>query len=327
MAAKLRATFYQILCLFHNQPPLNQLSPKRSPPSAASKKDQDTRTRKAALREAIPSMASEMSYITNPFAFDGPARSPPPTGPLPPIPIGTPSGRRTAMRSPGSSSPSDYSASSANFILPPRNFVPSANQYFEETARLTRSLLPGSNPLRLSVYLEFCIFKWDCGKDFKTAKILASQAFKQALEDEEFITEADFVDAREIMAFLQTIANRSEGSSQISPKSPIVPIPASTSPTRKQATTPVLRFNTRSPGNSQSERTAGEPAKKSKTSHVVQQTSTSTRNGTDKEKKRRILELAEEEVRRRDSVKSGGSAASRQLTPPSMIVGWSSSKR
>jgi len=328
MAAKLRATFYQILCLFHNQPPLNQLSPKRTPSSSANKKDQETRTRKAALREAIPSVTSDMSYITNPFVAEYPALSPPPTGPLPPIPTtgSTPQGRRSSLRQAGFGSHSDYSAaSSANYIMPPRNFVPSANQFFEETARLARSLLPGSNPLRLSVYLEFCIFKWDCGKDFKAARSLASQAFKKALEDEEFITEADFADAREIMASLQSIADRTEGSSRTSPKSPIVPIPATTSPTRKQTTTPVSRFTTRSPGHRRPDHSSGkiigEPIKKSKASHVVQQTSTSTRNETDKEKKRRILEMAEEEVRRRDSVKSGGSAASRQLTPPSLIRG------
>jgi len=325
------------------------------------------------LRETIPSMISEISYMTNPFAAEGPAQSPPPTGPLPPIPTGTPQGRHTPLRPPGLNSSSDYSpTTTASFIMPPRNFVPKANEFFEETARLAQSLLPGSNPLRLSVYLEFCIFKWDCGKDFKTARKLASQAFQKALDDEEFITEADFADSREIMAFLQTIANRTEGSSRTSPKSQTTSVPIKTSPTHNQTTSPSSRNATRNPAhrkpvpkldngqntpvvprallqipisesgsdvrgtvpvdtpNSVFEEDQRTPpsdgtVRKSRTSHVTQQTSNASRKETNKEKKRRILEIAEEEIRRRDSVRSGGSAASRQATPPSMIR--SSNKR
>lgn len=119
MAAKLRASFYHVFCLFHNHPPVSsrshdsgsspssvltpkannaqtRQSPGRSPRNG---KENDGRRRsgKAPLRDPIPSMNSDTSYITNPYAA-GPAQTPPPLGPPPPIPSDA---RRTPTRPPG----------------------------------------------------------------------------------------------------------------------------------------------------------------------------------------------------------------------------------
>jgi hypothetical protein len=83
LSVKLRASFYHIFCLFHNQPPVTMtnmestesraLSPRSgngrrteqglSPPSKRNGKQ-------PALREPIDSIVSETSFVTNPYAAE-----------------------------------------------------------------------------------------------------------------------------------------------------------------------------------------------------------------------------------------------------------------
>jgi len=228
MAAKLRASFYHVFCLFHNNPAVNYLSPKRTSPSSPGRREQEakTRTRRAALRDAIPSMTSEASYITNPYAAEGPALSPPPSYPVPSIPSsGTPQGRRTPLRPPGlnlNGSP----PSSADFLMPSQNFVPVASVHFASAAILARKLLPGSDPLRLSVALEYCAFTWDCGKEYKAAGDIARQALRDVFKTQEGMDDADFEEANALVQAIAVIAKRGGGSLQSQ----------STSRARKQST-------------------------------------------------------------------------------------------
>ncbi|KAF2223190.1 14-3-3 domain-containing protein, partial [Elsinoe ampelina] len=218
MAAKLRASFYHVFCLFHNHPPISQLTPPKTSPNGKTntttdRPSTDTRARQAVLRETIPSMTSDASYVTNPYAFSGPAQTSPPPYPPPPIPTIQSPIPGTPLRPPGIgvSSPVQRSPpSSADFLMPPLNFVPAATAYFSQATVLARRLLPGSDPLRLSVAFESCAFSWECGKDFALAKEKAKATIRDVYSAPEGMEDADFEDAATLVQAIAAIAKRND---------------------------------------------------------------------------------------------------------------------
>lgn len=251
MAAKLRASFYHVFCMYHNHPPVSQLTPpKTSPDGKVTSKTEipakNARARQAVLRETIPSMTSEASYITNPYAFSGPAQTSPP--PYPPSPVPTdqapapstpPLLQGFMIKSPASRSP----PSSADFLMPPLNFIPAATAYFSQANVLAKRLLPGSDPLRLSVAFESCAFTWECGKDFALAKEKAKNTIREVYTAPEGMEDADFEDAALLVQAIAAIAKRSDStqasSRSITPGKRISsPSSPSSSPTQKAASKP-----------------------------------------------------------------------------------------
>ena len=222
LSVKLRASFYHIFCLFHNQPPISQsniptfdaraaavppvpLSPRQdngqtrrgngngnngnSPPSARSKQP--------TLREPIASITSETSFLTNPYAAGGPVGTPSPYRPsatntpsappgLNPIPIPQPS----------------------SFLLPPLNFLPLAGAHFTTASAYATAVLPGSHPLRLSVALEHSAFLWDCLHDHEGARRMARRAIKDVYRAQEGMDDAEFEDAAELVSVLGRMMKR-----------------------------------------------------------------------------------------------------------------------
>ncbi|KAF2722632.1 14-3-3 protein, partial [Polychaeton citri CBS 116435] len=232
MAAKLRASFYHVFCLYHNHPPISQLSarsvgsestpsgilspraasqhsrqsPRKTPPKiTVASPDAPRRPGNAALRDAIPSITSETSYVTNPFDF-GPSQTPPPPGPPPPIPTDA---RRTPTRPPGLA-PINISATqaAASFLLPPLNFVPMAREHFETAQQLANSLLSAANALRLSVSLEHAAFLWDCDKSHDRARRLARKTIKEVYKSPEGLDDDEFADASALVQNLGGIVRR-----------------------------------------------------------------------------------------------------------------------
>lgn len=209
LSVKLRASFYHIFCLFHNQPPVTMtnmesaesraagapLSPRPgnnhkadhglSPPSKRNGKQ-------PALREPIDSIVSETSFVTNPFAAGGPVGTPSPGPPLHappglnPVPIPQPS----------------------SFLLPPLNFVPLATGYFTTATQYATSFLPGSHPLRLSVALEHSAFLWDCVHDHSESRRIARRAIKDVYRAQEAMDDSEFEDAAELVAVLGRMMKR-----------------------------------------------------------------------------------------------------------------------
>ncbi|KAK3109427.1 hypothetical protein LTR53_017334, partial [Teratosphaeriaceae sp. CCFEE 6253] len=236
MATKLRASFYHVFCLFHNHPPISSLSPRapepRSPPSsgrtpktaepgAATRRSPGRSPRSgresggekrrragasAGLRDPIPSLLSEASYITNPYS--GPAQTPPPPGPPPPIP---PEARRTPTRPPGlpalNLSPAAQRAS-ASFLLPPLNFVPVTEEHFATAQHLANALLPPAHALRLAISLEHAAFQWECGKRADRAVQLAGAAVRTVYESTEGLDDEEFADASALVQNLAAILKR-----------------------------------------------------------------------------------------------------------------------
>ncbi|KAJ8115853.1 hypothetical protein OPT61_g2589 [Boeremia exigua] len=209
LSVKLRASFYHIFCLFHNQPPVTmsnmesaesraagaQLSPRYgtdrrtehrlSPPSKRNGKQ-------PVLREPIDSIVSETSFVTNPYAAGGPVGTPSPGPPLNappglnPVPIPQPS----------------------SFLLPPLNFVPLATGYFTTATQYATSFLPGSHPLRLSVALEHSAFLWDCVHDRDASRRVARRAIKDVYRAQEAMDDSEFEDAAELVAVLGRMMKR-----------------------------------------------------------------------------------------------------------------------
>nr|OQO28245.1 hypothetical protein B0A51_05395 [Rachicladosporium sp. CCFEE 5018] len=243
MAAKLRASFYHIFCTFHNNPPINAVKSgssgsDNSPESDRSKKSttsqrqrgskgspqdrkESGRPRKTsksgnAFRDAIPSITSETSYVTNPYASP---MSPPPAGALPAVPTEF---RKTPTHPPGLA-PITLSSpqAAASFLLPPLNFVPMARGYFETAHDLATTLLPAAQALRLSISLENAVFLWDCEKSPDASRRLARHSIKAVYASAEGLDDEEFADASALVQALGGIVRR--GSADSTPRAPSNP--------------------------------------------------------------------------------------------------------
>ncbi|KAF2204868.1 14-3-3 protein [Delitschia confertaspora ATCC 74209] len=215
LSVKLRASFYHIFCLFHNQPPVTATNmPSADPrnayapplPQSPAKGNGQTRGadtsysvspsskragKQPMLREPIDSITSETSFLTNPYAVGGPVGTPsprPPNAPpgLNPIPIPQPS----------------------SFILPPLNFIPLAGGFFSTATAYATSFLPGSHPLRLSVALEHAAFLWDCLHDHEGSRRMARRAIKDVYRAQEGMDDTEFEDAAELVGILGRMMKR-----------------------------------------------------------------------------------------------------------------------
>ncbi|QIX01705.1 hypothetical protein AMS68_007222 [Peltaster fructicola] len=365
MAAKLRASLYHVFCLFHNHPPVASLNTKSSSGSPRSSKGKEAeirpeskspkhngressrRRRRAsrnALRDPIPSMNSDTSYITNPYAG---AQSVSPGAAV--------DARRTPSRPPGLT-PTDISPTqaSASFLLPPLNFVPMALAYFETAQHLSDTLLSAANALRLSVSLEHSAFIWNCDKDHDKARKLARQAIRDVYASQDELDDDEFNDASVLVQALGGIVRR--GSNESTPRlsaasptsnppsrpAPIPPIPPPTrilppidrtiavSPSNRRHGSPAqARSFTRTPERlstvpedpsqetSETAATTISPSVSRLSSRSKQRRGSSTSAGSDKAAKRRAVEEAEELYRRSSNRSNGASQShSRQNTPP-----------
>ena len=364
MAAKLRASFYHVFCLFHNHPPISQLSPVRHSPRdpltfrtvngqtvqrLSPNRQGQERLRKASLRDAIPSIASESSYVTNPFAVGGAAQTPPPSLPLPPTPKYITPLKSTPLRPPGLNftSPTQRSPpSSADFLLPPINFIPTTTSYFLTALKLAKSLLSGSDPLALSVALEFCAFLRDCAKDSVRARQRAKSTLHDVFIAKEPMDDAEFQDAAVLVSAITIIAQLEDtppGSNSSRAKtSSSVSEGTTSSPSIKDSNTEA-RGKKRSAEVSEDPRSRkpapykqSQPAKPPSNSKAAASRSSATavdrpgqqnrggtdRYGSEKERKRSLVERAEQQYMRRNVTRTTSNGrTSRQSTPPQMIAG------
>lgn len=243
MAAKLRASLYHVFCLFHNHPPVGQLSgrsgvsasppstsnsPKHmggtggSPPRATVKEGASRRRAgKAPLRDPVSSIQSDASFITNPYSGTG-AQTPPPGLAILPAE----GARRTPFRPPGLPHIDIPAAQSAvAFLLPPLNFVPMAKEYFELAQELSNTLLPVTHALRLSVSLEHAAFLWDCAKEHDRSRRLARRTIKDVYSSSEGLDDDEFADASALVQALGGMVKR-----RFSESTPQQPISQRTSP-------------------------------------------------------------------------------------------------
>jgi hypothetical protein len=219
LAAKLRASFLHIFCLFHNDPPITVASApvvpssmdafragspyaeysgsgyeSMTPQKENTPPKRNSRGKQPSLRDPINSITSDASYVTNPYAGLPPGTSPPLGYPIPGAPPGL-----SAVNVPHPSA----------FLIPSINFIPYANTYFTAALSAAGALLPGAHPLRLSTAIEFSAFLWDCVHDHHTARQLARRTIRQLREGEdEEVSDEAFEDAAEMVQILGRIMKR-----------------------------------------------------------------------------------------------------------------------
>ena len=179
---KLRASFYHIFVLFHNQPSINQTAiPSFSPHLTADTKGKG----KATNRDSI--------------------RSSPPLNPLEGGPV-----RTTATLPPGLT-PISIPKPSASFLLPAENYIPKASEYFEYAATLADNHLSGSHPIRLSVKTEYSAYLYDCLHDGEGSRKLAQAAIRDVYNAKEGMDDDMFEDAAELVGILGKMMKRGLG--------------------------------------------------------------------------------------------------------------------
>lgn len=188
LAYKLRASFYHIFVLFHNNPPVSahfvstlSAGPAAGPVSMTSRTDKG----KGIARDndfaspALPNSRGRPPYQ------GGPVAPPPGFGPEPP----------------------------GAFLLPAVDYLPQAHQYFEDASRLADEHLWGSHSLRLSIKTEYSAFLYDCVHDEDASRKLARQTINEVYEATEGIDNEMFGDACQLVTVLGRMMKRGQASS------------------------------------------------------------------------------------------------------------------
>ncbi|KAL9124148.1 MAG: hypothetical protein Q9217_006493 [Psora testacea] len=173
LAHKLRASFYHIFVLFHNQPSIHQTAiPSFSPDSGKGK-----------------APANRDSLRSSPPAING-------------VPIGNPGPLPPGL------APVSIPKPSANFLLPARNYIPDASTYFSYASDLADFNLSGSHPIRLSVKTEYAAYLYDCLHDAEASRKLAQAAIRDVYNAQEGMDDEMFEDAAELVRILGKMMRR-----------------------------------------------------------------------------------------------------------------------
>ncbi|KAI1076069.1 14-3-3 domain-containing protein [Whalleya microplaca] len=185
LAYKLRASFYHIFVLFHNNPPVSTMGITTAPgvppiPRLDKGKGVDR-------GDSIPETDRSSLQPTHPIE-GGPVGAPPGFGPQPPEPA-------------------------AAFLLPSVDYLPTAYQYFKDAVALADSLLWGSHSLRLSVRTEYAAFLYECVHDYEGSRKLAKETIAEVYESSEGMDDDMFNDACELVTVLGKMMKRGLGSS------------------------------------------------------------------------------------------------------------------
>ncbi|MCJ1292879.1 hypothetical protein MMC34_004432 [Xylographa carneopallida] len=190
LAYKLRASLYHNYVLYHNQPSIN--------------------------RTAIP------SYTATSNKGKEPERRSLRSSPILNDPNDPIEGGRVRMQSglPPGLAPISIPKSSASFLLPAVDYIPTASSCFTMAAALSDELLPGSNPLRLSVKLEYAAYLHDCLHDGDASRALARQSIRDVYEAEEGMDDDMFDDAAFLVGYLGKMMRRGLSTSGTSGSTP-----------------------------------------------------------------------------------------------------------
>ena len=191
LSYKLRASFYHIFVLFHNQPSVNKaagpfaLFPDPLSPRASNGKWKQPSNRESILRS--PSPPQTLGQRTRSGAI-GPA----PPGLPPPPPVAIPS---------------------ASFLLPAIDYIPTATSCFAAANTLAERLLPGSHPVRLSVKVEYVAYLYDCLHEGEQSRRLAKRSIADVYNAQEGMDDESFEDAAELVGMLGKMMKRGLGGS------------------------------------------------------------------------------------------------------------------
>ena len=206
LSYKLKASFYHIFVLFHNDPPVN---------------DRINRSKSGSFSLFPNPLSRKLSSKT-------PSREPTLTSPTnggrrrsPAISLGGPVGGGMTTRTPPglplplhpytSGSPDSNGSGTAKFLLPLHDYRPYATQAFREANELAERLLPGSHPVRLSVKVEYVAYVYDCLHEAEQSRRLARLSIRHVYEAQEGMDDDSFEDAAEMVGILGRMMKRGLG--------------------------------------------------------------------------------------------------------------------
>ena len=251
LAYKLRASFYHIFVLFHNDPPVNNRINR-----ARSGSEGEYSLYPEPLTSRTHSSSSRDSQSNRRH------RSPA-------VSLGGPVGGSATRAPPGLPIPGQISRhlnGTAIFLLPLEDYTPRATNAFAAANSLAESLLPGSHPVRLSVKVEYVAFLFDCLGEREQSRRTARLAIRQVCEAKEGMDDESFEDAAEMVGMLGRMMRRglqpqagsqSSGQGQIAAASPppnrqVPPVPTMTGagPSRHGKSANMSQSQSRSPGRS-----------------------------------------------------------------------------
>ena len=185
LAYKLRASFYHIFVLFHNNPPVSTMSGTPEVIAAAQNVAASYKGKGVATDDDTATVRSSLQP-THPLE-GGPVGPPPGFGPQIPEPAGA-------------------------FLVPSVDYLPTAHAHFKEAVALAERLLWGSHSLRLSAKTEYAAFLYECAHDPAASRKLAKQAIGEVYEAPEGMDEDMFNDACELVTVLGKMMKRGLGS-------------------------------------------------------------------------------------------------------------------
>ncbi|KAI9664420.1 MAG: hypothetical protein M1829_005813 [Trizodia sp. TS-e1964] len=212
LAYKLRASFYHIFVLFHNNPsaslisvPVMTATPPRTSESHANGMPAAGRV-KPDRKGKAPDRGAAQAPLPNPMN-GGPVRGLSPASTNDPFTL-----NMNAIKLPPGLSPITPPKPAGAFLIPAIDYIPKAAECFIEAVSLADTLLPPSNPMRLSVKLEYAAFAFDCMRDRELCRRIAKYAIVDVNQDREEIGDEEFEDATELVRQLRRIMKRAIGS-------------------------------------------------------------------------------------------------------------------
>jgi hypothetical protein len=220
LAYKLRASFYHIFVLFHNQPAIHSpgITTSISSTGTVPNDGPEAESEQQAPREQ---QTSRLSFRGKNEVLTVPTKPPNTTSSS-----SEPDATRTKTTATAPQAPPgltiNYSHSntlapvqpppprpiSSSFLLPALDYTPTATACFNHAALLAERFLPGSHPLRLSIKLEYAAYLYDCLQDAAASRKLAKQAIADVYNAQEGMDDESFEDAAEIVGLLGKMVKR-----------------------------------------------------------------------------------------------------------------------
>lgn len=182
LAHKLRASFYHIFVLFHNNP---QVSPMGiSTPEVNSAPTMGRLPEKPDKGKGVDRGISGHGAGYGDMSLEG-------------GPVGPPPGFDV-----------QDSDRLASFLLPSVDYLPTAHNYFLEAIEMADSLLWGSHSLRLSLKTEYAAFLYECVHDQEASRRVAKKTIGEVYEATEGMDDDMFGDACELVTVLGKMMKR-----------------------------------------------------------------------------------------------------------------------
>ncbi|KAI1175485.1 14-3-3 domain-containing protein [Nemania sp. FL0916] len=186
LAFKLRASFYHIFVLFHNNPSVSMMGISTPIPGIPSIPRLD-KGKGVDRSDAVSETGRSSVQPTHPME-GGPVGPPPGFGPkLPDLP--------------------------GAFLLPSVDYRPTAHAYFKQAVALADGLLWGSHSLRLSVKTEYAAFLYECLHDKEGSRRLAKDTIAEVYDASEGMDDDMFHDACDLVTVLGKMMKRGLDSS------------------------------------------------------------------------------------------------------------------